>query len=190
MVHFKMWVQHIFSIKNKMLFNHLYFRARHHFTRRPSHSQIQFIQERHLNNSIQFLQKKYQGFNFSVPMHMHWTNNYFSIWHRSQKWSGSWHWRGGKVWWLELHGSFAWITLIVLIAQAINVLKVYHWFHPSWIHRDQPFHSSYSSCSTTSRSDQNIQKSCLEKWEILKFIILYKNWFHEKTNSSSAELSI
>ena len=63
MVHFFMWVQYIFSIKRSSFLlvciseqDIILHQGQvlHHF---------KFIQKRHLNNSIQFLQKKYQGFN-------------------------------------------------------------------------------------------------------------------------------
>ena len=63
MVHFFMWVQYIFSIKRSSFLlvciseqDIILHQGQvlHHF---------KFIQKRHLNNSIQFLQKKYWGFN-------------------------------------------------------------------------------------------------------------------------------
>ena len=67
MVHFKMWVQYIFSIK-KNCFSMVCISEQdiishqglvlHH---------IKFIQRKHLKNSMQYLKKKYQGFNCSVP---------------------------------------------------------------------------------------------------------------------------
>ena len=63
MVHFFMWVQYIFSIKRSSFLlvciseqDIILHQGQvlHHFI---------FIQKRHLNKSVQFLQKKYQGFN-------------------------------------------------------------------------------------------------------------------------------